>query len=79
MFQDESVLEPNIYYDQQLYGMINITTPMKSAEGAPVFMSLPHYCRTSEEVREGVIGLKCDEKRHTLYVDVEPHTGKLLM
>lgn len=71
-------MEPSKYYDQRVYGMINITTPMKSAQGAPVFMSLPHYCRTDRKVQEGVIGLNCDENRHKLYVDVEPHTGKLL-
>lgn len=73
---DETVLQEDKHYDQSIYGLLNITTPMEdTTAGAPIYMSLPHYCRASKELLEGVTGLKCEEEQHTLFIDVEPNTG----
>ncbi|GMH35846.1 hypothetical protein BSKO_03714 [Bryopsis sp. KO-2023] len=72
---DDGVLIPNAYYDQSILGLINVTKPMTRAQGAPVYFSLPHFCRSSEALKNGVVGMSCDPERHTLFVDVEPNTG----
>lgn len=75
---DDAMLKPNEYYDQTILGLINATKPMTRAQGAPIYFSLPHFCRSSEALTNGVVGMSCDPDRHTLFVDVEPNTGLAL-
>ncbi|CAG2168013.1 unnamed protein product, partial [Oppiella nova] len=43
--------------------------------GAPVLMSYPHFLNGDPIYTRGVSGLKPDPRKHSFYLDVEPHTG----
>ncbi|CAL8318874.1 unnamed protein product [Lota lota] len=44
-------------------------------DGAPVYISLPHFLHGSEYLRQDVLGLNPSEEHHFTYLDVEPITG----
>ncbi|XP_036375590.1 platelet glycoprotein 4 [Megalops cyprinoides] len=44
-------------------------------DGAPIYISLPHFLHGSAFLREAVIGLNPSEDQHSTFLDVEPITG----
>ncbi|XP_056131578.1 platelet glycoprotein 4 [Lampris incognitus] len=44
-------------------------------DGAPVYISLPHFLHGSPSLREDVLGLSPSGEHHSTYLDVEPTTG----
>nr|XP_020645655.1 platelet glycoprotein 4 isoform X2 [Pogona vitticeps]XP_020645656.1 platelet glycoprotein 4 isoform X2 [Pogona vitticeps]XP_020645657.1 platelet glycoprotein 4 isoform X2 [Pogona vitticeps]XP_020645658.1 platelet glycoprotein 4 isoform X2 [Pogona vitticeps]XP_020645659.1 platelet glycoprotein 4 isoform X2 [Pogona vitticeps] len=44
-------------------------------QGKPVFITLPHFLYASEDVGEGVEGMKPNIQEHMTFLDVEPTTG----
>eukprot|EP00775_Hariotina_reticulata_P003236 gene3236-3513_t len=68
-------------HDQELLGLMNITTPHAaglkgnaSGRGPYVFVSMPMFCGADERLAADS-GLVCDEERHQTFIDVEPITG----
>lgn len=82
LLQDPAQAEPNPCHNQELKGLINITTPQAAgwdgpanASGPPVFISMPMFCGADDWLTQQVEGLECDYEQHLTWVDVEPTTG----
>jgi hypothetical protein len=69
-------------HNQELLGLMNITTPQAAglegnanSSGPYVFVSMPMFCGADERLAADS-RLVCDEERHQTFIDVEPITGE---
>ena len=53
-------------------GVLNVAA---CKQGAPVFISLPHFLYAADRYTNGVDGLGADSHVHRTIIEVEPHTG----
>ncbi|RVE56683.1 hypothetical protein OJAV_G00223090 [Oryzias javanicus] len=55
-----------------LAGVLELST---CQQGAPIYISLPHFLHGSAALRESVVGLNPHPENHKTFLDVEPITG----
>eukprot|EP01024_Parvocaulis_polyphysoides_P025293 TRINITY_DN230_c1_g3_i1.p2 TRINITY_DN230_c1_g3~~TRINITY_DN230_c1_g3_i1.p2 ORF type:complete len:348 (-),score=41.79 TRINITY_DN230_c1_g3_i1:530-1507(-) len=79
----KELFEINPKYDQNIYGLVNITGPKaagplgdpKKSPGPQILVSLPNFCNVDSSVVDLVEGMECTDSEHQLYLDVEPTLG----
>lgn len=47
----------------------------KCKQGAPAFISYPHFYLGDESYRKGVVGMRPNEAKHRFEINLEPKTG----
>ncbi|XP_071383176.1 platelet glycoprotein 4 [Centroberyx affinis] len=64
--------DPVVSRDCAMAGVLPVSS---CRDGAPVYISLPHFLHGSSYLIEDVLGLSPSEEHHVTYLDVEPTTG----
>ncbi|XP_029901845.1 platelet glycoprotein 4 [Myripristis murdjan] len=64
--------DPVVTKDCALAGVLDVSS---CRDGAPIYISLPHFLHGSAYLIEDVLGLNPSEEHHATYLDVEPTTG----
>lgn len=62
----------NVENEQPVFGLQNISP---CQYGAPVYVSNPHFYKTSPELLEAVEGLTPDKEKHESYIHIQPKLG----
>eukprot|EP00510_Aplanochytrium_minuta_P001381 CAMPEP_0184011238 /NCGR_PEP_ID=MMETSP0954-20121128/3707_1 /TAXON_ID=627963 /ORGANISM="Aplanochytrium sp, Strain PBS07" /LENGTH=566 /DNA_ID=CAMNT_0026291015 /DNA_START=92 /DNA_END=1792 /DNA_ORIENTATION=- len=73
-FQNSSSFPPNERF--YLFGPNGILANISILnDGAPIFVSFPHFLYGDNSLKTDVVGLSPDEEKHQMFIDIEPTLG----
>ncbi|KAL0269250.1 UNVERIFIED_CONTAM: hypothetical protein PYX00_007054 [Menopon gallinae] len=70
-----SVPENKCYCNERFCPPSGVFDLTKCAEGAPIYISYPHFYNADPSYRQAVRGMSPDPEKHKYFVRIEPETG----